>query len=47
METHPDPANAKSDGPNAWPLDRMEGLLSTLVELDGLVKQRGFEEANL
>ena len=47
METHPDPANAKSDGPNAWPLDRVEGLLSTLVELDGLVKQRGFEEANL
>ena len=47
METHPDPANAKSDGPNAWPLDRMESLLSTLVELDRLVKQRGFEEQNL
>ena len=47
METHPDPANAKSDGPNAWPLDRMESLLSTLVELDRLVKQRGFEEASL
>jgi 2-dehydro-3-deoxyphosphooctonate aldolase (KDO 8-P synthase) len=47
METHPDPANAKSDGPNAWPLDRMESLLSTLVELDRLVKQRGFEEATL
>jgi len=31
METHPDPANAKSDGPNAWPLDRMERLLTTLV----------------
>jgi len=44
METHPDPAKAKSDGPNAWPLDRMEGLLATLVELDALVKQRGFEE---
>jgi 2-dehydro-3-deoxyphosphooctonate aldolase (KDO 8-P synthase) len=44
METHPDPANAKSDGPNAWPLDRMESLLTTLVELDALVKQRGFEE---
>ena len=44
METHPDPANAKSDGPNAWPLDRMESLLTTLVELDTLVKQRGFEE---
>ena len=47
METHPDPANAKSDGPNAWPLDRLESLLSTLVELDRLVKQRGFEEQNL
>lgn len=47
METHPDPANAKSDGPNAWPLDRMESLLTTLVELDCLVKERGFEETNL
>ena len=47
METHPDPANAKSDGPNAWPLDRMESLLTTLVELDALVKQRGFEETLL
>ena len=47
METHPDPANAKSDGPNAWPLDRMESLLTTLVELDRVVKQRGFEEASL
>ena len=47
METHPDPANALSDGPNAWPLDRMEALLTTLVELDGIVKQRGFEEMDL
>jgi len=47
METHPDPANAKSDGPNAWPLDRMESLLSTLVELDKLVKASGFVEASL
>jgi 2-dehydro-3-deoxyphosphooctonate aldolase (KDO 8-P synthase) len=47
METHPDPANARSDGPNAWPLERMESLLSILVELDRLVKQRGFEEATL
>jgi 2-dehydro-3-deoxyphosphooctonate aldolase (KDO 8-P synthase) len=47
METHPDPANAKSDGPNAWPLDRMESLLSTLVELDRLVKDKGFEEMSL
>jgi 2-dehydro-3-deoxyphosphooctonate aldolase (KDO 8-P synthase) len=46
METHPDPPNARSDGPNAWPLDRMESLLATLVELDRLVKQRGFEEAS-
>jgi 2-dehydro-3-deoxyphosphooctonate aldolase (KDO 8-P synthase) len=45
METHPDPGSAKSDGPNAWPLDRMESLLTTLVELDRLVKERGFEEA--
>jgi 2-dehydro-3-deoxyphosphooctonate aldolase (KDO 8-P synthase) len=47
METHPDPANAKSDGPNAWPLDRMESLLETLVTIDSAVKQRGFEEATL
>lgn len=47
METHPDPANAKSDGPNAWPLGRMESLLTTLVELDRLVKKRGFEETGL
>jgi 2-dehydro-3-deoxyphosphooctonate aldolase (KDO 8-P synthase) len=47
METHPDPAKAKSDGPNAWPLDRMESLLTTLVELDRLVKARGFDEAGL
>lgn len=44
METHPDPANAKSDGPNAWPLDRMEALLATLVELDKAVKRSGFPE---
>ena len=47
METHPDPANAKSDGPNAWPLDKMDSLLTTLVKLDRLVKERGFEEASL
>ena len=44
METHPDPANAKSDGPNAWPLDRVESLVATLVALDALVKERGFAE---
>ena len=47
METHPDPASAMSDGPNAWPLDRMESLLTTLVQIDRLVKERGFEEAAL
>ena len=47
METHPDPANAKSDGPNAWPLERMERLLTTLVDLDRTVKEAGFEEASL
>src|SRR3954463_2344409 len=47
METHPDPANAKSDGPNAWPLDRMESLLTMLVDIDRLVKERGYEEASL
>ncbi|HEX6740861.1 MAG TPA: 3-deoxy-8-phosphooctulonate synthase [Sphingomicrobium sp.] len=44
METHPDPANAKSDGPNAWPLDRMETLLTMLVNLDRVVKEGGFQE---
>ena len=44
METHPDPDAALSDGPNAWPLDKMEALLTTLKELDALVKQRGFIE---
>ena len=44
METHPDPANAKSDGPNAVPLKRMRALLETLVELDRVVKKNGFAE---
>ena len=43
-ETHPDPAKALSDGPNAWPLDAMRELLETLKEIDALVKQRGFIE---
>lgn len=47
METHPDPANALSDGPNAWPLDRMEALLSTLLELDRVTKQHGFLESSV
>ena len=41
-ETHPDPDKALSDGPNAWPLDKMEGLLEVLVGLDKLVKRQGF-----
>ncbi len=45
METHPDPAKALSDGPNAWPLDRMRELLTTLMELDAIVKKAGFPEA--
>lgn len=47
METHPDPDAALSDGPNAWPLDRMPDLLASLVELDRLVKAQGFIEADL
>jgi 2-dehydro-3-deoxyphosphooctonate aldolase (KDO 8-P synthase) len=47
METHPDPAKALSDGPNAWPLDRMRSLLTTLVELDQAVKKKPFEESLL
>jgi len=47
METHPDPARALSDGPNAWPLPRMRELLETLVELDAVVKRRGFAETDL
>jgi 2-dehydro-3-deoxyphosphooctonate aldolase (KDO 8-P synthase) len=44
METHPNPAKARSDGPNAWPLGQMRGLLATLKEIDALVKRRGFAE---
>ena len=44
METHPDPANALSDGPNAWPLQYMRQLLQTLKELDHAVKRSGFVE---
>ena len=47
METHPDPAKALSDGPNAWPLPRMRQLLETLVELDAAVKRAGFPESEL
>jgi 2-dehydro-3-deoxyphosphooctonate aldolase (KDO 8-P synthase) len=44
METHPDPAKALSDGPNAWPLQHMKVLLETLKQIDTLVKQAGFAE---
>ena len=44
METHPDPAKALSDGPNAWPLGMMAELLETLVALDRTVKKNGFAE---
>ncbi|HEX7272332.1 MAG TPA: 3-deoxy-8-phosphooctulonate synthase [Casimicrobiaceae bacterium] len=47
METHPDPARALSDGPNAWPLDRMRNLLETLVAVDTAVKRAGFAESDL
>jgi 2-dehydro-3-deoxyphosphooctonate aldolase (KDO 8-P synthase) len=47
METHPQPDKALSDGPNAWPLARMQSLLETLVELDRTVKKKPFEESLL
>jgi len=45
METHPDPDKALSDGPNAWPLDKMAALLETLKAIDDEVKKAGFQEA--
>jgi len=45
MESHPDPAHAMSDGPNAWPLCLMQELLFTLKELDAAVKRSGFPES--
>ena len=47
METHPDPERALSDGPNAWPLHLMENLLTTLVDLDQVVKGRPLVELQL
>ncbi len=44
METHPDPSKALSDGPNAWPLGKMEALLETLLALDAATKRGGFLE---
>ena len=47
METHPNPAEALSDGPNAWPLAKMKALLEVLIELDAVVKKAGFVEQTL
>jgi len=47
METHPEPEKALSDGPNAWPLDRMRSLLTMLKEIDAAVKSRPYEESSL
>ncbi len=47
METHPDPSKALSDGPNAWPLGKMEALLETMLELDAITKRAGFAESSL
>jgi len=47
METHPDPARALSDGPNAWPLDRMRELLSTLQRIDATIKSGPLPETGL
>ncbi|TVO53982.1 3-deoxy-8-phosphooctulonate synthase [Denitromonas halophila] len=44
METHPTPETALSDGPNAWPLPKMKALLTTLRDIDALVKKAGFLE---
>jgi 2-dehydro-3-deoxyphosphooctonate aldolase (KDO 8-P synthase) len=46
METHPNPAVAMSDGPNAVPLARMKELLSTLIDLDRVIKKNGFLESD-
>lgn len=47
METHPDPKNALSDGPNMWPLAKLQPVLATLRDIDALVKQTGFIEHEL
>jgi len=47
METHPNPAEALSDGPNAWPLPMIEPLLETLMAIDSVVKSHGFAEQQL
>ncbi len=47
LETHPNPEQALSDGPNAWPMQRMKELLTTLMEIDSVVKKSGFLETTL
>jgi 2-dehydro-3-deoxyphosphooctonate aldolase (KDO 8-P synthase) len=47
METHPRPAEALSDGPNAWPLGRMQELLATLQQLDATIKSGTLPETEL
>ncbi len=47
METHPNPEKALSDGPNSWPLDRMEALLETLMAIDTTAKSHAFDEENM
>jgi 2-dehydro-3-deoxyphosphooctonate aldolase (KDO 8-P synthase) len=47
METHPNPQEALSDGPNSWPLDRMQELLTTLLHIDKAVKADGLIENTL
>jgi len=47
METHPEPAKALSDGPNAWPLDRMRSLLAVMKQIDAAAKSRPYEESSL
>ena len=47
METHPDPDNAKSDGPNAWPTQKLKSLLTTLQQIDEAVKANGFTDEEL
>jgi len=47
METHPNPQDAKSDGPNSWPLAEIKTLLEQLKELDNVVKKSGFIEQDL
>jgi 2-dehydro-3-deoxyphosphooctonate aldolase (KDO 8-P synthase) len=43
LETHPDPDRALSDGPNSWPLDKLEALLERLIAIDAVVKDGGLD----